>query len=101
MTPLLLDTCAVIFIAEGTPRTCEAQGQSRAASIAGLILVSPISAWEVGLLSAKNRFPFRPDPKTWFHRFLAYPGVNLAALTPDVAIDSSFLPPLHSDPADR
>ena len=69
MTPLLLDTCAVIFIAEGTPMTSQAQGQIRAASIAGLILVSPISAWEVGLLSAKNRFPFRPDPKTWFHRF--------------------------------
>ena len=62
MDRLLLDTCAVIFIAEGTPMTSQAQGQIRAASIAGLILVSPISAWEVGLLSAKNRFPFRPDP---------------------------------------
>ena len=36
MTPLLLDTCAVIFIAEGTPMTSQAQRQIKAASIAGL-----------------------------------------------------------------
>ncbi len=73
----------------------------RAASIAGGVLVSPVSAWEVGLLAAKNGFPFRPDPKTWFRVFLAYPGVRLADFTADIAIDSSFLPPLHNDPADR
>jgi len=30
------------------------------------------------------------------------PGVRLAPLTPEIAIESSFLPPpLHTDPADR
>jgi PIN domain nuclease of toxin-antitoxin system len=45
--------------------------------------------------------PCGPDPKSWFSRFLDYPGVKLAPLTPEIAVASSFLPPLHADPADR
>jgi PIN domain nuclease of toxin-antitoxin system len=102
MPSVLLDTCAMIFIATGRAMTPGAWQEVRAASLAGGILVSPVSAWEVGLLSARRRVPFRPDPKTWFQRFMAYPGVRLTALSPDIAIESSYLPqPLHSDPADR
>jgi PIN domain nuclease of toxin-antitoxin system len=69
------------------------------------IFVSPVSAWEVGLLSRPGRpntIRFLPDPKTWFARVLAAPAVKEAPLTPDIAIDSVHLPPpLHGDPADR
>jgi PIN domain nuclease of toxin-antitoxin system len=45
---------------------------------------------------------FLPDPKTWFGRVLAGPGIKLAPFTPDIAIDASHLPgTLHGDPADR
>jgi PIN domain nuclease of toxin-antitoxin system len=45
---------------------------------------------------------FLPDPKTWFSRFMAGPGIKLAAFTPDIAIDASWLPgELHGDPGDR
>ena len=101
MTALLLDTCVMIFIADGRRMGSTAQREIRAASITGGVLISPVSAWEIGLLSAKNAFPFSPDPKSWFQLFLAYPGVRLTPLTPEIAIESSFLPPLHADPADR
>ena len=79
-----------------------ARQEIQAASVAGGILVSPVSAWEIGLLSARRGVPFRPDPKSWFQLFMAYPGVRLTPLTPEIAIQSSFLPPpLHTDPADR
>ena len=69
------------------------------------VLISPVSAWEIGLLSRPgrlNRVDFLPDPKTWFARILAAPGIRQAPLTPDIAIDSAHLPPpLHGDPADR
>jgi PIN domain nuclease of toxin-antitoxin system len=43
-----------------------------------------------------------PDPKTWFSRVMAGPGLHAASLTPEIAIDASFLPgELHGDPADR
>jgi hypothetical protein len=35
---------------------------------------------------------FLPDPKTWFARVLVEPGLDLAALTPDIAIEASWRP---------
>jgi len=38
----------------------------------------------------------------WVRDALAYPGVQLLPLTPDIAIESTRLPdPFHKDPADR
>jgi PIN domain nuclease of toxin-antitoxin system len=45
---------------------------------------------------------FHPDPKTWFAKVLALPGVKEARITPAIAIDSFHLPgALHPDTADR
>ncbi len=64
--------------------------------------VSPISAWELGLLSAKGKLPAAQSPAAIFADVLATPGVRVEALTPSILIDSSFLPGgLHRDPADR
>ena len=101
MTALLLDTCAIIFIAENQAIHPLARQEVAVASGNGGVLVSPISAWEIGLLAAKRGFAFLPDPKAWFQSFMVNPGVRLAPLTPEMAIESSFLPPLHADPADR
>jgi PIN domain nuclease of toxin-antitoxin system len=102
MPVLLLDTCAIIFIAENQTIDPLARQQVRAASLAGGILVSPISAWEIGLLAAKGQLTFLLPPNAWFRSFLSNFGVRLTPLTPDIAIEASFLPPpLHGDPADR
>jgi len=102
MPALLLDSCAVIFIAENQTIDPSARQQVRAASLDGGILVSPISAWEIGLLAEKGQLTFLLHPNTWFRSFLSNSGVRLTPLTPEIAVESSFLPPpLHSDPADR
>ncbi len=101
MPVLLLDTCAIIFIAESQTIDPSARQQVRAASLAGGILVSPVSAWEIGLLAAKGQLTFLLHPNAWFRSFLSNSGVRLTPLTPEIAIESSFLPRLHSDPADR
>jgi PIN domain nuclease of toxin-antitoxin system len=104
-TAVLLDTCALIYVANGDPISAKARAAILRAAGGDGVLVSPVSAWEVGLLSRPGRkapVRFLPDPKTWFSRLLAQPGVREAALSPEVAIDSSFLPPpIHGDPADR
>lgn len=102
---VLLDTCAVIFLANKHPIASRALDLITRAGLSEGIFVSPVSAWEIGLLSRSGRrstIQFLPDPKTWFARVLAAPGIRPAPFTPDIAIDSSHLPePVHGDPADR
>src|SRR5688572_21397846 len=99
---LLLDTCAIIFIAENQTITPSARQQVADASRTGGILVSPISAWEIGLLASKGQLSFLLHPSAWFRSFISNPGVRVTPLTPEIAIESCFLPPpLHNDPADR
>lgn len=100
---LLLDTCALIWLMTGELDHSPARPALTAALRGGGLLVSTISAWEIGLLSRSSaRVGFQPDAKTWFTRAIARPGVKLTPITPEIAIDSSHLPgALHGDPADR
>ena len=101
--PFLLDTHAAVWITEGIPLASKATETIDAAYRAGnKIFVSAISAWEVGLLVARNRIGLSMRPERWFRNVLAIPGVELAELTPDILIESSFLPGNPPrDPADR
>jgi PIN domain nuclease of toxin-antitoxin system len=103
----LLDTCAVIWFANNDPLNQAAVEAIRHASTASGVFVSPISAWEIGLLGRPRSgraqtLQFLPNPNEWFARVMAGPGVRTAALTPDIAIEASFLPgQLARDPGDR
>src|SRR5439155_1242004 len=67
-----------------------------------IVYVSPITAWEVGLLVARGRLNLLMPPPRWFQRLLQAPGLELADMSPDVLIASSFLPGAPpNDPADR
>jgi PIN domain nuclease of toxin-antitoxin system len=107
VTAVLLDTCAVIWLANGDPLHRDAVASIVQAGLSHGIFVSPASAWEIGMLARPRpgRGPsvqFAPDPKTWFARFAAGPGIRVADLTPSIAIDASWLPGvLHGDPGDR
>ena len=102
---VLLDTCALIWLANGDPLQDQADAKIIHAALADGVFVSPISAWEIGMLSrtkAGRTIEFLPDPATWFARFMAGPAIKPAAFTADIAIAASRLPdPLHGDPADR
>lgn len=102
--PLLLDTCAAIWIAEDEPLAEPAISALDEAFDAGLgIYVSPITAWEIGLLTAQGRLVPSLSPAAWFRKLLSQPSVHLADMSPDLLIASSFLPhgDLLRDPADR
>ena len=101
--PLLLDTCAVIWIDGDEPLSAAATEAMNLAFAGGqAAYVSPITAWEIGMLVARGRLslPFRPQ--VWFQQVLELPGVRLAEMSPEVLILSSFLPGRPPrDPADR
>jgi PIN domain nuclease of toxin-antitoxin system len=101
--PLLFDTCAAIWFMEDVPFAAAADRAVTEAIGAGVpIAVSPITAWEIGLLVSKKRLRLGLDPTTWFERMLDEPAMRLAELPPKVLIDSSRLPGAPpTDPADR
>ncbi len=100
---LLLDTCAAIWILENAALSEAAvNAMDEAADAEEPVYVSPITAWEVGLLSLRGRFRATLDPHRWFDNLMAVPGLRLAAMPPEVLISSSRLPEgLLRDPADR
>lgn len=104
---MLLDTCAAIWLANGDRLAPAALEAIVAAGLAHGVYVSPASAWEIGMLSRARpgRAPgpqFLPDPKTWFARVPAGPGIRQATLTPEIAIDASALPgEVHGERGDR
>jgi PIN domain nuclease of toxin-antitoxin system len=90
---LLLDTHAAIWIVEDQSLASTAVDAIDASYRSdGTIFVSAITAWEIGLLVARNRVGLSARPERWFQRLLAVPGVRLADLSPDILIASSFLP---------
>ncbi len=103
---VLLDTCAVIWLANGDPLSRQATKRVVQAGLSGGVFVSPVSAWEVGLLAnprgGRRALRFLPDPRSWFAWVMAGPGIRQATLAPEIAIDASYLPDdPHGDPADR
>jgi PIN domain nuclease of toxin-antitoxin system len=101
---LLLDTCAVIWMVQEAPIAAAALSAIRRAAGVGGLLISPVSAWEVGLLAKRRRQPltFRPNPVMWIERLLTRPGIRPVPLSHRAAVSAASLPgELHGDPADR
>jgi PIN domain nuclease of toxin-antitoxin system len=99
---LLLDTHALLWLDSGAPMARESIAAIDDAAGRGEVLVSPVSAWEIGLLVQEGRIRLDLEPLPWFERFLGLPGVRLTPLGVAAAIASSFLrEPFHGDPADR
>jgi PIN domain nuclease of toxin-antitoxin system len=100
---ILLDTCAAIWLVGEEPFSKDGRDAIRVARASNSgVYVSPFSAWEIGMLVAKNRIQLTMPPDLWFERLLALPGVRLAALTPALLLSSTALPGiLPNDPADR
>ena len=103
MAVYLLDTCAVIWIANGDPlREPAASGLRKAYADGGTLAVSPLTAWEVAMLSSKGKIALSLAPEIWFARFCALPGVTLSELPPEVLMASCALPGAPpADPVDR
>jgi PIN domain nuclease of toxin-antitoxin system len=99
---ILLDTCAAIWLVNGDRMTTASRRAVASAQTSTGIYVSPITAWEIATLAARNRLTLSQAPDAWFDRLMALPGVRVAPMPPGVLIASAFLPGQPPrDPADR
>jgi PIN domain nuclease of toxin-antitoxin system len=98
MTDLLLDTCAVLWLAEGI----ELAADARKAIATGNLNVSPISVWEIASLVRKKRIVLAMPVVRWFRQSLNKMGAATSDLTIETLAGSCELPGSPpNDPADR
>lgn len=101
MSAILLDTHAAMWSAAHALAD-ETQTIIDEAAGRGELLLSPITAWEIGMLFAKGRIRLAVPLEEYIRRLFVESDITLALLTPKIAMDSTMLPgTFHQDPADR
>lgn len=99
---VLLDICAIIWVMQDAPLGHHARAAIEAATRTKGVHVCDVSAWELGMLVSRGLLDLQPTPLAWWTAFTARAGVRTVALTPDILIESSYLPGTpHGDPFDR
>lgn len=100
---ILLDTHVLIWSLQDEPRLgAKARELLDKHILADALMVSAITPWEIALLAKRSRIALGIGTGRWIEEALALPGMILAELDPEIAIDSVNLPgDFHNDPADR
>ena len=98
MSDLLLDTCAVLWLAEGM----ELAGDARKVITESRLNVSPITIWEIANLVRKKRIVLAMPVAKWFRQTVEMLEAAMSELSIDILAGSCELPGAPpNDPADR
>jgi PIN domain nuclease of toxin-antitoxin system len=100
---IVIDTHVLIWAMHDDPRlSTRARELIDETTSRSRILVSAITPWEVAMLAEKGRIALGDDVGRWLAMALALPGLQLAPIEPQIAVDSVRLPgEFHADPTDR
>ncbi len=96
---IVLDTCAVLWLAAGSPRLSEEV--RRRIDEEPVVAISSISAFEIALKYRDGKLALPLPPREWWKRVLDHHRLDLLQLEPEILFTAVGLPPVHRDPADR
>lgn len=100
----VLDTHVWIRVLNADPlfdRTPFPETLNRVAASGG-IRIADITLWETAMLVSNNRLKLGEPLTGWMRRALLMPGLEVTAISADIASDGCSLPgDFHGDPADR
>lgn len=98
---ILLDTHALVWLDEGSPRLGPSTIAMADRALADdRLAVSAITFWEVAMLAAKNRLRLEVGLSVW-RQALIENGLNEIPVTGDIGIRAARLADFQGDPADR
>ena len=98
---LLLDTCAVIFIAQDPNRLSKA-ARDLVVDTTNSVFASVVTAGELACLAERKKIVLPQHWKNWFRDCVEKNGWNLLPLTIEIMEEAYSLPdPIHRDPVDR
>ena len=96
---VLLDTHVLLWWQAASDRL--SRNARRRIEHAPHVLVSPISFWELAMLVEKGRVGLDRSTAAWVQDFVATDRVEIADVTPAIAVAAAELSGFHGDPADR
>lgn len=97
---LLLDTCALIW-ALGQPQRLSVAARKAIEDSTNRLWLSAISGFEVGLLHRLGQIELKDEPMRWFDLATGALDLTVVPISWQAALQSTLLPPIHRDPADR
>lgn len=97
---ILLDTCALLWLAIDPDRLSAAARRGMAAA-GEFVYVSAISAWEISWKHRCRKLRLKLAPEAWWPRALEQHALKELPISAAIALRSASLPSLHRDPADR
>jgi PIN domain nuclease of toxin-antitoxin system len=96
---MMLDTCALLWLAQGGGELSEAALQGIEA--APVVYISAISGFEIGIKVQKGKIQLPARPADWFTAVLEHHDIEVLPLVLEVCIRATELPAIHADPCDR
>ncbi|MGD0538123.1 MAG: type II toxin-antitoxin system VapC family toxin [Verrucomicrobiota bacterium] len=100
--PYLLDTCAILFVAEKTADLSATTLSLIDDAPAGEVFVSAISVAELACLQERGRITLKQHWRVWWDTLLRRTGWPCLPITDQIMAEAySLPPPVHRDPADR
>lgn len=99
MSAYLLDSCAVIWLANGDKRLPSAVRKSLAA--ADELYVSSISAWEISRKAINGALILPESARTIWKKLVETYHLKVLPVTPEISFVATELPEIHKNPADR
>jgi PIN domain nuclease of toxin-antitoxin system len=96
---IILDTCALLWLAGGEKKLSRAA--LREINQSPAVYVSSISGFEIGIKMAKGKLRLPTPPQEWFTKTVDHHALALLPLELDVCIAAAQLQPIHDDPCDR
>ena len=96
---MLLDTCALLWLAEGGLQfSAETRDHIENAPV---VYVSAISAFEIAVKCRSGKLRLPVPAAEWFQAVVDHHGLAVRSLDWEVCMAAVELPPIHKDPCDR
>lgn len=97
---MLLDTHAFIWLASDHSKL-SAKAKASIQTNLEHLLVSSITALEIGILVKRKRLILPVEPEAFIEKAMDINGIHDIPVDRAIALGSSHLPPIHNDPFDR
>jgi PIN domain nuclease of toxin-antitoxin system len=97
--PVILDTCALLWLAEGSPRISRLTRRKMQES--NVLYVPAVSGLEIARKVYQGRLHLPLPPADWFGQMIQEHGLTELPVDLKICLHAAGLPHIHDDPVDR